>query len=316
MKVLVYGVGVIGSLMVHELMKAGNDVTVIARGSWKEELKNHGLHITINKKEYMDHPKVLSEYDHQKYDVAFSIMQNQQQDLLLNTLAGIHTDYLVLVGNNMESRQMHAYLENKSTEHKKILFAFQTSGGQRYKDHVDAVTFGSLTLTIGHLSKELSKEEKTHFNALFSGSDMKLEYEDNMESWYICHAAFIIPAACISYIHHCNLKTCTMQDVKDYIEAGGKAYSFLESIGIPIRPKGDEKNLHGIRRSLLTCIMWIVFKSKMGELAVSNHCRNAVSEMQFMDEKFEELRKQNPSFPMPVYDRLRKERPDWSEIRY
>lgn len=316
MKVLVYGAGVIGSLMIHELITAGNEVTVIARGQWKENLENNGLRITINnKKKYTDHPRILSAYDGQKYDVTFSIMQNQQQDSLLDTLAAIHTDYLVLVGNNMESARMHAYLQTKRTDHKTILFGFQTSGGQRYKDHVDAVTFGSLTLTIGHLNEALTKEEKTYFETLFSASEMKLEYEDNMESWYICHAAFIIPAACISYIHNCNLKTCTMRDVKDYIQAGSEAYDFLHAMGIPIRPKGDEKNLHGVRRGIITLAMWIVFKSKTGELAISNHCRNAVTEMQFMDDKFQELKKSNPSFPMPVYDSLRKERLDWSLLQ-
>lgn len=39
MKILVYGVGVIGSLLVHELITAGNDVTVVARGLWKETLE-------------------------------------------------------------------------------------------------------------------------------------------------------------------------------------------------------------------------------------------------------------------------------------
>ena len=40
MKVLVYGAGVIGGQLVHALTKSGNDVTVIARGAWKETLAN------------------------------------------------------------------------------------------------------------------------------------------------------------------------------------------------------------------------------------------------------------------------------------
>ena len=45
MKVLLYGVGVIGSLTAHELCRAGNEVTVIARGRWKEVLEQQGLRI-------------------------------------------------------------------------------------------------------------------------------------------------------------------------------------------------------------------------------------------------------------------------------
>lgn len=36
MKVLVYGSGVIGSYLSHVLCTAGNDVTMLARGKWKD----------------------------------------------------------------------------------------------------------------------------------------------------------------------------------------------------------------------------------------------------------------------------------------
>ena len=39
MKILVYGCGVIGSYLVHELYKAGNDVTVVSKGKWGDVLK-------------------------------------------------------------------------------------------------------------------------------------------------------------------------------------------------------------------------------------------------------------------------------------
>lgn len=314
MKVLVYGIGVIGSLMIHELIKAGNDVTVIARESRKSELEQNGLKIRLEKKEFTDFPRVLSAYDGQNYDVTFSIMQNQQQDALLETLAEVHTKYLVLVGNNMESEKMDCFLREKSTDEKNIIFAFQTSGGQRYENYTQVVTFGRLSLTIGHLKKELEQNEKADLKKLFCGSQMKLEYEDDMESWYRCHVAFIIPVACLSYIYHCNLRTCTWADVKKYIIAGTEAYGFLESIGTQIRPKGDEKNLRGFRRFILIFLMWFMFKTKIGEEGVTNHCRNAVTEMQFLDEKFEELRKKNPTFLMAEYDNLRQKRPSWEEL--
>ncbi|MBR5680661.1 MAG: hypothetical protein IKX19_08405 [Clostridia bacterium] len=45
MKVLVYGAGVIGGQLVHALIVGGNEVTVIARGAWKETLRKDGLRI-------------------------------------------------------------------------------------------------------------------------------------------------------------------------------------------------------------------------------------------------------------------------------
>lgn len=46
MKILVYGVGAIGSLLTHFLIKAGNDVTVVAR-STAEVLKKKALSSNI-----------------------------------------------------------------------------------------------------------------------------------------------------------------------------------------------------------------------------------------------------------------------------
>jgi ketopantoate reductase len=36
LKILVYGAGVIGSLLTHNLCVAGNDVSLLARGEWAD----------------------------------------------------------------------------------------------------------------------------------------------------------------------------------------------------------------------------------------------------------------------------------------
>lgn len=62
MKILVYGVGAIGSLLTHFLIKAGNDVTVVAR-STAEVLEKDGLvieHYLQRHKVTVDRPAVVS----------------------------------------------------------------------------------------------------------------------------------------------------------------------------------------------------------------------------------------------------------------
>ena len=78
MKILVYGVGAIGSLLTHYLCEAGNDVTIVARSTY-DELKKNGLVIKhhLQKKTTVDHPNVLKEYDGSHYDIVFSVMQGQ-----------------------------------------------------------------------------------------------------------------------------------------------------------------------------------------------------------------------------------------------
>ena len=59
MKVLVYGSGVIGCYLAHVLCAAGNDVTLLARGQWKEQLQRNGLRIRhhLQRKTTLDHPR-------------------------------------------------------------------------------------------------------------------------------------------------------------------------------------------------------------------------------------------------------------------
>lgn len=107
-----------------------------------------------------------------------------------------------------------------------IIFGFQTSAGVRHEDYTEVITFGTPELTIGHVSSDVSDKEKEFFQQIFATSDMKVTFMDDMQSWYRCHVAFVLPIAYLCYLHHCNLRTCTYRDTKAYIRAGAEAYDF------------------------------------------------------------------------------------------
>lgn len=314
MRVLVYGVGVIGTLTVHALCAAGNEVTVVARGKWREVLTQQGLVILCGKKRWTDHPRVLQDYDGAGYDAVFSIMQNQQQAGMMETLAGVKAAYTVLVSNNLQSAWMERRLRELGKDPETVLFAFQTSGGLRHADRTEVAIFGRAELTIGHRRGKLSREEQAHFKQLFQGSCMKLAFEDDMESWYHCHAAFVLPAAYLSYANGCDLHRASMRQIRDWVKAGAEAYALLQSLGFEIRPKGDDKNLRGIRGAVLTFALWIAVRTRIGELALTGHCRNALAEMRALDAAFAGPREQNPDFPMPCFDVLRNGCPTWEAL--
>ena len=45
MKILVLGAGVLGCNLARNLFRAGKDVTLLARGTWAEQIKENGLRI-------------------------------------------------------------------------------------------------------------------------------------------------------------------------------------------------------------------------------------------------------------------------------
>ena len=45
MRILVFGAGVLGCNLANNLFRVGKDVTLLARGSWAEEIRTTGLRI-------------------------------------------------------------------------------------------------------------------------------------------------------------------------------------------------------------------------------------------------------------------------------
>ena len=112
MKVLIYGAGVIGGQLCHALCACGNDVTVIARGTWAEILRTEGLRIRhyIQRKDTTDRPRVLEAPDEDRYDIVFAVMQYRQMEKILPDLARINSPIVVLTGNNLSASEMEAYI--------------------------------------------------------------------------------------------------------------------------------------------------------------------------------------------------------------
>lgn len=318
MKVLVFGCGVIGSYLVHVLCEAGNDVTVAARDKWRQVLEENGLRIRhkLQRKDTVDHPKVITEVNSDgPYDLVFSVMQGQQQKVLLPTLAMVNAPIAVLVGNNLEAEALEAECLRLSGKKKSLLFGFQGTAGVREADRVICVRYGNGSLNVGGLHREATREEKAALEGAFSGSPYRLKWTDDMMGWLYCHAAFILPIVYLSYACGCNLRRATGRQIRDGLKAAEEGYGLIAKAGIKIRPEGDEKTFDsGWKMLLMRGMMRLIARTSIGDLAATDHCRNAVGEMEWLDSCFDQLHKAHPDFPMPTWDALRKAMPAWEEI--
>lgn len=317
MKILVFGCGVIGSYMVHKLCEAGNDVTVVARGKWKEVLSEKGLRIKhkLSGKVTLDHPNVIETVpEEESYDIVFSVMQGQQQQILLPDLAKVNAPIAVLVGNNPCAAQMEKELLSLSPNEKKILFGFQGTAGVRETDQVTCVSLGG-SMTIGALHKEPDDDTKRILLAAFGDTGYQLHWMDDMEGWLYCHAAFILPVVYISYRLNCDLTKASLDEMKEVLAAAEEGYKLIEHSGIKIRPKEDETFFDSsLKKSAVSFLLYLMAKTSLGKLCATDHCRNAVSEMEWLDQQFELLKQEHPGFLMPVWDDLRRRMPEWQEL--
>ena len=318
MKVLVYGAGVIGGQFAHALITGGNDVTVIARGAWAETLRTEGLRIRhyIQRKDTVDHPRVLEAPDEERYDIVFAVMQYRQMEKILPDLAGVNSPIVVLTGNNLSASQMEAYILEHSPAPKTVLFGFGSTAGTRENGMLTTVHTGDGRLTIGKAHDAVPDAVNEILKQVFSRSKVTVAACDNMDAWLKYHAAFILPVVYLCYKTGCDLKKSTRADRRLLLDAAGDAYHLLMALGYPVRPAGDEKSLEpGLANAVIRLVIYLISRTKLGALCTSEHCRHAPDEMKDLDEAFQAIRAEKPDFPMPDFDRLRAMMPSWDQIR-
>lgn len=288
MKVLVYGAGVIGSYLTHVLCAAGNDVPLLARGDWRETLEQEGLTIVhhLQKKATHDCPHIIGALDSTHYDLLFAVMQYQQMSAILGDLARAGSPLVVLVGNNIAAKEMEAYIQAHTPAPKAVLFGFQGTGGRRNADKAICVRFGDMGMTVGGLHGEPSTAEKQALTSAFAGTKYRLTWTADMDAWYKCHLAFILPIVYLSYALDCNLRQATGKQVKMGLQAVREGYGLLSALGYPILPEDTMEQLRGFRGGLSYLELWIMAKTVIGELAATDHCRHAVTELEALDRGF------------------------------
>lgn len=316
MRIFVYGAGVIGSYLTHVLCAAGNDVTLLARGGWRETLERDGLTIVhhLQKKTTHDRPRVVGGLGSEPYDLVFAVMQYQQMESILDDLAQINSPLVVLVGNNMAAVEMERTIQARTQTPKTVLFGFQGTGGRREDGKVVCVRFGNGSMSLGGVSAEAPDSAKAAVTAAFWGTKYRLTWVHNMDAWYKCHLAFILPVCYLSYTLNCDLTRAKGQQIRQMLDAAKEGYELLSTLGYPILPEDTLDKLHGVKGALSYAMMWGMAKTAIGRLAATDHCRHAVAEMEALDTAWTELRTQCPDFPMPVWGALRAAMPAWAEL--
>ena len=151
MNVLLYGAGVIGGQLVHALTVSGNEVSMVARGAWKDTLEQNGLRIRhyLQRKETTDHPRVLERPDNRPYDIAFAMMKFRQMERILDAMAGLNSPIIVLVGNNLSASEMERRILQASASPKRLLFGYGSSAGTRENGALLNAHTGDGSLTVG-----------------------------------------------------------------------------------------------------------------------------------------------------------------------
>ncbi|MGE7606984.1 ketopantoate reductase family protein [Peribacillus frigoritolerans] len=267
MRVLVLGAGVLGSYLAHSLIKAGNDVTMLARGKRFEQLNTNGLVIKhyFQKKTTVDIVDVISELkEDDLYDLIFVVMKYNQFPSIYSTLANNISDNIVLVGNNADPKKMESEIQKLSKSKKNIGFGFQTSAGMREDSGRVISIHGKGNVMFGDLNGDLSLQQT--FKKAF-GTHYKVKIERDIEAWLLTHYVFILPMNSLLYLNDLNTKKISKSkvDLNKMIEATDEGYKVLKENGVNITPVTQGKLISDYRK-LYYFAMKIYFRLPMNKV--------------------------------------------------
>ena len=316
MRILVYGAGVLGCELAHALLQnQKNDVTLLARGEWKEMIDQKGLVIRhwLQRKTTVDRVRTIDTLAPEDcYDLIFVVMQAGQLPDVLPILKANKSSYFVFVGNDPQAKQV---LEAMQRPADKVAFGFQGTAGHREHDRVVSV-YTSAGMTVGGATAPLSGTFRTRLKTAFDGVKYKLTFYSDMDEWLKCHIAFVLPACYVCYACNGELPRATKQQRAAILDAAYEACLMLKAVGIPVN---DAENTDYFKpgtpgRRKMEAMVFAMAKTPVGRLCVSDHAMHAVSEMRYLDEAFEVLRRQAGT-AMPMWEKLRSEMPSWDSLQ-
>ena len=299
MKILVFGAGVLGCNLARNLFRAGKDVTLLARGSWADEIRQNGLRIKDKFSPRLSVsriPVVTALRPGDAYDVVFVVMRYTQLGAILDTLRASRAEHIVFVGNNVRAEALAASLPEKN-----VLFAFALSAGHRESDRVASIDLKKIT--IGQLRGAPSNEPL--IGRIFEGTKYKAVYQPNMGDYLLCHAAFVIPAAFACYKTDGNLKKLKGNTayLSRMIDANIEGYRAIRNAGHEILPKEGEDFEGAAYRKTCLRFFKLMCATSLGKICASDHAMNAVGEMSALNRDLKAFFDEQGA-PYPVWREL------------
>jgi len=304
MRILVYGAGVLGSYLAHELERGGHRVTMLARGRRADELEKNGNVIRhyLQFRTTVHNVRVIRELQPDDvYDLIFVVMKYPDFEAVLSALAANHSSHIVIMGNNASPREMEAYLQTHSPVTKKVAFAFQSIAGWKENGLVISVRSPRTKVIIGGLSKDLSWRsviDQALVNTKFKWTTLK-----NMDDWLKSHFVFILALNSIASSYNGQLRRAAKDKklLHLVIDAVDEGHQVLEKNGYTITPAA-QKQFARKKRKLFYILLKILLSTPIGRILLSDKAVSA-NEMTALQQAFNQL-KLRANIATPHWDEL------------
>ncbi len=288
MKILVYGAGVLGSVYAARLQRAGNDVTLLARGQRLADIRQYGVVL----EDYATGVRTTTPVNvierlspEESYDLALVIVRKNQLDPVLENLAAAPRipDILFMCNNAAGPGEMI-----RCVGRERVLLGFPGGGGMR-DGHVIRYMMSDRArqpTTIGELEGQLS-DRLLHIAAVFEGAGLPVAFSDDIDAWLKTHAAFISPMVNAIYAAGCDrIRLAHTRDALVLlVRAAREGMGVLQAMGVPITPR-SYRLLLWLPEPLLVWYLQRSVTSELFELGAVRHAVAARDEMEHIAGEF------------------------------
>jgi 2-dehydropantoate 2-reductase len=289
-RILIFGAGVIGSVVGGCAAMCGYDVTLLAINQRLAELKENGLLLKRNnqKEAQKIDVHILSELTKEDvYDFVFVTLRKDQVDSALPMLSSNKSRNIVFMVNTASGYSDWI----KAVGKERIMIAFPGFGGKVEQGvvHYEIVSKFIQPTTIGEING-VKTERVQALKQLFSHAGFPVTISSKMDCWQKSHIAMVAPLAdAFYYDGGDNYSVAKNKKAIQQMNIALKEnFTFLKQSGIGIEP--FKLNVFRILPLwLLNTIMPFVFNTKWAETVMSNHALNAKNEMKQLTNEFIEV---------------------------
>ena len=287
MKILIFGAGVLGSLYAARLKEAGEDVALVARGRRFQELKEKGVILEDFKTGKRTHTevRVIEGMPREEYfDVCVVLVQKTQVASALESLSqNSKIPAFIFMNNTAEGPQEMIDVLGKE----RVLMGHANAGGELEGPVVHYMIAEKMPL--GELDGEIS-DRLNRLKEVFSKAGFPVELSKNIDSWKKYHVALAVPFAYAMYAEGvCNFKLAQNREMVRKCWRGIKeAFQVLKDLGFPPEPP-KFKWVGYFPEFIVVPLFQRMLKSKIADIGMARHLRNAEEEMIGLSKEFWKL---------------------------
>lgn len=305
-KILIIGAGVIGSVYGAKLIKAGNEVSFLAKGKRLQFLQKKGLIVqwtnNLSANEYFQTIRCFENIPSEEvFDFVLVAVRNENLTSVYPLLKENKSPNIVFLANNPDGST--EYL--RFVEKERIIIGFPGAGGE-IRDgvvHGEIVSGFIQPTTFGQLITD-DTGRLVRLKQILKSAGFPVSINPNMDSWLLNHLALVCPLGNAIYAGGGdNYSASKQRDVmKKTALALKEGFRFLKKSGTGINP--SKFNLiFCCPTFLLSFLLKKIFNTKWANTVIANHAMNAPEEMKLLSEGFIRITHKRGQ-KLPVFEEL------------